>query len=68
MSDTEDSGQTELIEWLQERGHTAAQIKRILTKVEEYDKQTILDSLFDSIETGGLNIESIIQEALDEEE
>jgi len=61
-----DPRQQDLITWLQEQGHTDVQIERILAKVAEYDKQTLHESIFDSINRGDFNLSTIIKEALGE--
>lgn len=60
-----ESDQAPLIVWLEERGHTPAEIEKILAKVAEYDAQMVHDSIFDSISTGTIDIEKLVREALD---
>ena len=67
MSDSDPRHQ-EVIDWLKEQGHTPEQIDKILVKLQEYDDQTMHESLFDSISNGQFDISSIIQEALGEQE
>lgn len=62
MSDHQQHAQ--LIVWLENQGHTSEEIEKILAKVAEYDKQTVHESVFDSIETGKFNLAEIIEEAL----
>lgn len=57
----------EVVQWLTEQGHSSAQIEKILAKLNEYDDQTMHESLFDSINSGKFDIGSIIKEALEEE-
>ena len=54
----------ELVEWLRDQGHSPSKIEKILAKVEEYDAQTLHESVFDSIDRGDFDISSIIEEAL----
>lgn len=61
---SDDSRYQELVEWLQEQNYSAPQINRILAKVQEYDDQTLRDSIFDSIDRGNFDISAIIEEAL----
>ena len=64
----EDERFADLADWLQERGHTALEIDKILKRVREYDEKTSLDSVMDSIDRGDFNIAGIIKEALGESE
>lgn len=56
----------QLISWLENQGHTAAEIDKILAKVDEYDAKTTHESIFDSVDSGEFNIQAIIDEALKE--
>ena len=56
----------EITQWLADRGHAPDAIEKIMKRLEQYDAQTVRDALFDSIETGGFDIEAVIQEALEE--
>ena len=51
----------ELTQWLKEQGHSSVAIRKILAKLEEYDAQTIHESVFDSINSGKCDIASILQ-------
>lgn len=62
MSDHQNA---QLIAWLEDRGHSSEEIERILAKVDEYDKRTVHDSVFDSIQSGAFDLGSLIKEALD---
>ena len=62
-----DPRQQQLVDWLREQGHGDEQIDRILAKVNEYDAQTVHESIFDSIDAGTIDLGAIVQEALDEE-
>ncbi|MEN0110535.1 MAG: hypothetical protein AAF805_07400 [Planctomycetota bacterium] len=59
-----DQRHAQLVAWLQDRGHSAEEIDRILAKVAEYDDRTARESVFDSIETGGFDLQGLIDEAL----
>ena len=61
-----DPRHAELVEWLQEQGHSADEIEKILAKVAHYDSQTVHESIFDSIDAGDFSIDAIIKEALGE--
>jgi hypothetical protein len=64
MSDTQHA---QLIAWLEDQGHTPAEIEKILAKVAEYDAQTLHESIFDSISSGTIDIAKLVREALDNE-
>jgi hypothetical protein len=50
--------------WLADRGHNAEEVEKIMKRLEQFDETTVRDSIFDSIETGGFDMEAIIKEAL----
>lgn len=54
----------QLIAWLEDQGHGEEEISQILTKLDEYDERTLHESVFDSIDSGKLNLVEIIKEAL----
>jgi hypothetical protein len=56
--------QARLISWLEEQGHSEPEIQKILAKVDEYDARTVHESLFDAIDRGEIDLESIVKEAL----
>lgn len=62
-----DPRQGELVAWLREQGHTDEQVERILAKVADYDKRSLHESIFDSIERGNFDLDAIIQDALGED-
>ncbi|MEM6798772.1 MAG: hypothetical protein AAF589_04590, partial [Planctomycetota bacterium] len=53
--------------WLEDLGHREAVIEPVLGMVAEYDERTAHVSVFDSIDSGTLNLADIIREALDSE-
>ena len=53
-----------LIEWLKERGHNDVEIRKILARVRHYDRMMMQDSVMDSIGAGRMNLDALIQEAL----
>ena len=65
MSETQHA---QLIAWLEDQGHTPAEIDKILAKVAEYDAQTMHESIFDSISSGRIDIERLVREALEKKE
>jgi|GEM_PF-1210592 hypothetical protein len=62
MSNADDYVQ--LADFLRERGHTESEITRIVTKVKEYEEHTQLNSVMDSVASGHLDLNSLINEAL----
>ncbi len=55
----------EIVQWLTDRGHAPNEIEKIMKQLSQYDAQMVRDSLFDSIEMGGFDMEAIIREALE---
>lgn len=53
-----------LIAWLEDQGHSAEEIDKVLARVAEYDDEMLHDSVFDSIEAGKFDIGAIIDSAL----
>ena len=62
-----DDDSKELAEFLQRRGHTQEEIDKILGKLDSYDDDVQRQSIFDSIESGGFDLDRVIREALEEE-
>lgn len=56
----------ELIEYLRSEGHSPAEIDKILVRVQQYERETQLDSIMDSIGSGSLDLSRLIKEALGE--
>jgi len=56
----------QLSDYLRERGHTEAEIEKIMSRVQKYDSDAELYSLMDSIGTGSVIIENFIAETLAE--
>lgn len=57
----------QLINWLQEQGHSPGEIEKVLAKVAEYDRQTVHESIFDSIDSGNVDLSALVREALGED-
>jgi hypothetical protein len=55
---------TELQEWLSERGYSAKQIAKILVKLDDFDSKINRESVFDAMETGELDMDALIKDAL----
>jgi hypothetical protein len=62
MADSESNAA--IVEFLQKRGYTAAEISRILARLADHDDKTFHDAVFDSIGKGSLDLDAIIREAL----
>ncbi|MBX7165170.1 MAG: hypothetical protein K1X74_02360 [Pirellulales bacterium] len=58
----------EIVAHLTEQGYTAPQIIKIMEKVAEYDRRIVRDSVLDAIAEGSFNLDSIIREALNDDE
>ena len=56
----------DLAQLLKERGHTDAEVQKILARVEKYDAEVQHDSVMDSIADGRFDLAAIIEEALNE--
>ncbi len=54
----------ELADYLQSQNFTEEEIGRIIARVEEYDLDTRVDSIMDSVASGEMNLQSVIDEAL----
>jgi hypothetical protein len=61
-----DSRHAELIAWLEEQGHAPDEIEKVMAKVAKYDDQTVRESIFDSINSGAIDIAEFVREALNE--
>lgn len=62
------SRHAQLVTWLEDQGHGKAEIEKILAKLDEYDNNTIHESVFDSIDSGHLDLAALIKEALQDAE
>jgi hypothetical protein len=56
----------EIEKWLAERGHSPEDVAKILKRLDNWDAQANRDSVFDAMETGELDMDSLIKEALGE--
>lgn len=52
-----------LIHYLTEQGLDWPEIERVLARVREFDKRTVRESVFDSIEQGSFRLDEIIAQA-----
>lgn len=54
----------EIQQWLAERGYPPAAIEKILERLDRFDSKINRDSVFDAMETGELDMDALIKEAL----
>ncbi len=54
----------ELQEWLSQQGYSAEQIAKIRRKLDDFDSKTNRESIFDAMETGELDMDALIKDAL----
>lgn len=62
MTDTDNY--PELREYLRGQNYSDAQIDHIIAEVQEYEAETQVDSIMDSIDSGHLDIQALIDDAL----
>lgn len=56
----------DLTDILKAKGHSDEEVTKIVHRVKEYDLETQHDSVMDSLDGGGFNLDAIIEEALKE--
>jgi len=56
----------EIEEWLAERGYPPAAIQKILERLDHFDSRINRESVFDAMETGELDMDALIKDALGE--
>ncbi|MFN3150525.1 hypothetical protein [Bremerella sp.] len=61
---TENDKYPELREYLRGQNYSDVEIDHIIAEVREYEAETQVDSIMDSIDSGHLNIQALIDEAL----
>lgn len=54
----------EIQQWLAERGYSPAAIEKILQRLDRFDSKINRDSVFDAMETGELDMDALIKDAL----
>jgi hypothetical protein len=59
-----DSSMDSLKKFLSDKGHTPKEIELVMSKLAEYEKTMVVDSIFDSIANGTFNFEVFVEEAL----
>ncbi|MBW8883369.1 MAG: hypothetical protein JF612_01040 [Planctomycetia bacterium] len=50
--------------WLKERGYTAEETQKILTKLAQHDHETISDAIYDSLGAGDKSLDQMIADML----
>jgi len=63
----ESSSHDAVVEWLRRKGHSQEEIDKIIKKLRQYDRETNVDSVMDSIAAGTFNLQQIVDEALGNE-
>jgi hypothetical protein len=56
----------EIEQWLAERGYPPAAITKILQRLDRFDSKINRESVFDAMETGELDMDALIKDALKE--
>ena len=56
----------EIEQWLADRGYPPEAIERILQRLDQFDEKINRESVFDAMETGELDMDALIKEALGE--
>ncbi|RCS52820.1 hypothetical protein DTL42_08270 [Bremerella cremea] len=54
----------ELADYLHSQNFSEDEIGRIIARVQEYDVDTRVDSIMDSVASGEMNLQAVIDEAL----
>lgn len=54
----------EIEKWLADRGHSSDEIKKIIERLDRFDAKVTRESVFDAMETGELDMDALIKEAL----
>lgn len=57
----------EIAEWLRNRGHSSEHIVKILKQLDEFDAEITRESFFDAMETGELDIDAIVKDAIEKQ-
>jgi hypothetical protein len=55
-----------LVKWLNDKGYSAADIQKILTRLAQHDQQTLTDSIFDSIGSSDKSLDDLLGDLLRE--
>lgn len=56
----------EIEQWLAEHGYPPEVVQRILARLDQFDAKVNRESVFDAMETGELDMDALIKEALGE--
>jgi len=55
-----------IAQWLKDKGHSEAEVQKILANLAKRDHETLSDAVFDSIGGSGQSLDDLIREALKE--
>jgi len=55
----------EIRQWLAERGYPPEAIEKILQRLDRFDLKVNHDSVFDALETGEIDMDALIKDALE---
>jgi len=53
-----------IADWLRGQGYAEEEIQKILTKLADYDHESLSDAVFDSIGNNGKTLDQIIRDVL----
>ena len=56
----------EIEQWLAQRGYPPEAIQKILERLDSFDEKINRESVFDAMETGELDMDALIKDALGE--
>lgn len=57
----------EIRKWLEDQGYSSEEIEKIQGRLADYDETVVRGAMFDAINTGELDLEALIQHALNDE-
>lgn len=60
--DNANEAYAELIQWLRQQGQSDEEINRVLDRIGQYEQDTQLDSIMDSIGSGNLDLDKFLEE------
>ena len=61
---TQPDTRASIADWLRGQGYAEEEIQRILTKLADYDHESLSDAVFDSIGNNGKTLDQIIKGVL----
>jgi hypothetical protein len=57
-----------IIDWLQEHGHTPREVDIIVQRLKQHDELMKLDSIYNSIAEGSIDLAALIDDALQDDD